>query len=92
MKAILFTYTTEGLNKTEASKISKEITGYKDNSNKGNYEYKREGLIQNCNGIIISKSTFIIPSNYEKELNRLKKKGLKVKKWEINVPKSYFTG
>ena len=72
MKAILFTYTTEGLSKTEASKISKEITGYKDNSNKGKYNYKREGIIQDCNGIVVSKSTFIIPATQEKMINKLK--------------------
>lgn len=90
MKAILFSYSTKGLSKTEASKISKKIKGYEDKSNQSKYNYKREGLIQSNNGIIVSKSTFIILEKNTNILNQIKTKDLKIKKWKINMPQSYF--
>jgi len=90
MKAILFSYSTKGLSKNDASKISKKLMGYNDKSNKGRYNYQREGLIQSNKGLIISKSTFIIPEKKESILNKIKIKGLKINKWKINLPKSYF--
>ena len=90
MKAILFSYSTKGLSKNEASKISKKLMGYKDKSNRGRYNYLRKGLIQSNGGLIISKSTFIIPEKKENILNEIKRKGLKINKWKINLSNFYF--
>ena len=90
MKAILFSYSTKGLSKSEGSKISKKLIGYKDKSNQGKYNYQRKGLIQLNKGIIISKSTFIIPEKKESILGKIKVKGLKINKWKINIHDSYF--
>jgi hypothetical protein len=90
MKAVLFTYRTKNFSKSESSKISKKIRGYSDKSNQSKYNYQREGIINRCGGVIVSKSTFIIPKKHEKEINKLEKRGLKISRWEIDLPKSYF--
>ena len=90
MKSILFSYSTKGLTKNVSSKISKKLIGYNDKSNKGEYNYQRMGLIQLNGGLIISKSTFIIPKKKESILDEIKVKGLIINKWEIDLPKSYF--
>ena len=63
MKAALITYSAKGLNKTEASKLSKKLLGYVDKSNKAQYTYKRKGLITAEKAIIIAKSVFIVPKS-----------------------------
>lgn len=91
MKAVLFSYKCPNKNKVDASKISKMLVGYKDSSNKGNYEYKREGIIKKNKGIIVSKSTFIIPkANSDKIVKEIRKKGASVSVWEIDLPKKYL--
>ena len=91
MKAILISYTTKGLSKTESSKLSKGLVGYTDRSNRGNYTYKRKGLIVSIGGIIISRSTFIVPKNKAKEImSHIKKRDGSVSYWEINIPRKYF--
>ena len=91
MEAILFSYDTRGLSKTEASKISKELKGYNDKSNKGKYNYNREGLIRKNNGFIVSKSTFIIPEKNSDFIEKLRKKGLNIKKWKIDIKRNHFS-
>ncbi len=90
MKAVLFTYQTKNLTKNEASKISKLIKGYNDKSNQGKYSYHRKGLVKSNNGIIVSKSTFIMPQKHEKKIDNFDKKGIIIKKWNIDIPKKYF--
>lgn len=91
MKAILISYTTKGLSKTESSKLSKGLVGYTDKSNKGNYTYKRKGLIASMGGIIISRSTFAVPENKAKEIiTYIKKRHGNISSWEINIPRKYF--
>jgi len=90
MKAILFTYKTNNISKNESSKISKKIKGYEDKSNQSKYNYHRKGLVESNGGIVVSKSTFIIPQKAEKQLDFLRKKGITLKKWKIDIPKSSF--
>lgn len=91
MKAVLMSYRTEGLSKTDSSKISKRLVGYTDKSNKSNYTYKRKGLIEEAKGIIISKSTFIIPCEKAREITEYinSKNGL-VSLWSIEISNRYF--
>ena len=91
MDAVLISYSTQGLSKTEASKISKSLKGYTDKSNKGAYIYEREGLISSLRGIVISRSTFIVPKNDAKQVIEYitSKKGV-ISSWNINIPKKYF--
>ena len=91
MKAILITYSAKDLSKSESSKLSKALIGYIDKSNKARYTYKREGLIKPENGIIISKSTFIVKMEAAKELiSFIQSKKGKVTYWEIDISKKYF--
>lgn len=91
MKAVLMSYKTEGLSKTESSKLSKRLVGYTDRSNKSKYTYERKGLIRKAKGLIISKSTFIIPYNKAEEIREYinSKQGL-VSLWNIEIPSRYF--
>lgn len=91
MKATLISYSAKGLSKTESSKLSKKLAGYKDSSNKGKYSYKREGEIKLSKGIIISKSTFIVPKiEANKILSILKQKNVQVNTWDIDIVEKYF--
>jgi len=91
MKATLIMYSAKGLNKTEASKLSKKLIGYLDKSNKANYTYKRKGIITSTNNIIIAKSVFIIPKNKSKEIiKEIKACKAKVISWNIEISKKYF--
>ena len=79
------------MSKTESSKISKILTGYKDSSNNCKYSYDREGIVHSNGGIIISKSTFMVPkSKFEEISKKIRKKGIKITTWEVDLPKKHF--
>lgn len=91
MKATIITYTAKGLSKTESSKLSKKLIGYKDKSNKAQYTYKRKGLITSTKHIIITKSAFIIPKKESKKIiSSIEKNRGKVQSWDIDIPKKHF--
>lgn len=91
MNAVLISYSTKGLSKTESSKISKRLIGYIDKSNKGGYTYVRKGLISSLGGIVIARSTFIIPQEKIKEiLSFISSKKLSINSWNIEIPRKYF--
>ena len=76
MEATLISYRAKDLSKTEASKLSKGLLGYKDKSNRGRYTYNRMGLIKTIKCIIVSKSTFIVPRKIPKISFRTLKRGM----------------
>lgn len=91
MDAVLISYSTKRLSKTESSKISKGLIGYTDKSNKGNYIYERKGLILSLGGIVISRSTFIIPKQNAKQvIGYITSKNGNISSWNINIPKRYL--
>jgi len=91
MKAVLITYSAKGLDKTEASKLSKILIGYTDRSNKSKYIYQRKGLLKPENSIIISKSTFIVKKQLLKEIiSFILTKKAKVNFWNIEISEKYF--
>jgi len=91
MKAVLITYKAGELNKTAASKLSKAIFGYKDQSNKSQYTYTRKGIVTTGKNLIISPSTFIVPkSRAEEILTQIHNKGGKATSWEIEINKAYL--
>ena len=86
MKAIIITYTTESIDNTQKSIISKKINGYTDKSNKGQYEYKRKGLLTKIPHIKITKKTYLIKeTDYQKIKKELKKLKVNTKTWNINI-------
>lgn len=88
MKAIVLTYSTNGLNSNEVSKISKKLHGYIDKSNRSLYIYKRKGILQNIEHIRVDKKTYIIPEDDYKTLAKtLRDMGTKVRSWKIDVEK-----
>jgi len=84
MKAKLVSYRTEGLNISERSKLSKKLYGYIDKSHYGEYEYKRNGLLDKTKHIKVYKNTFIVPVEewpiIEQELQKRK---ATVSTWDI---------
>ena len=91
MEATLISYRAKDLSKTEASKLSKGLLGYKDKSNRGRYTYNRMGLIKTIKCIIVSKSTFIVPRKNTKDiLSYIKTRNGNVSSWDIIIPDKYF--
>lgn len=91
MKATLIMYSALGLNKTEASKLSKKLIGYRDQSNKAQYTYERKGLVTGIHHIIVTKSTFIVPKKESKEIiSQIEKNGGKIQSWDIDISNKFF--
>ena len=88
MKAKLVTYTTERLNKSEKSKLSKKLFGYTDKSYHGKYTYKRKGLLEGTKYVKVYKNTFIIALEDWRPLREeLKKRKATVRVWDITIEK-----
>jgi hypothetical protein len=86
MKAIIITYTTENMNNTQKSIISKTINGYTDKSNQSKYTYQRKGLFQKIPHTKITDKTYIITENdYKKIQKTLKNLQINIKTWKINI-------
>jgi len=86
MEAKLVSYTTEKLNHSEKSILSKRLYGYIDKSNSSRYTYKREGLLDSKSHIKISKNTFIISlSDWPPIKDELENKKANIKEWDIII-------
>jgi len=86
MHAKLVTYTTERLNKSEKSILSKKMYGYTDKSNKSRYTYAREGILNNTKYLKVCNNTFIIdPQDWPRTRKELKKRKTTVKEWDISI-------
>lgn len=86
MKAKLFTYSTEKLDPTERSILSKRINGYLDKSNKARYTYKRQGIVEKVPHIKITNKTFIIRNRDFSLINKeIRKYGAIVRSWDILI-------
>jgi hypothetical protein len=91
MKAVVIRYKAKGLSKTEASKLSKKLFGYKDKSNKGEYFYERTGLVTEQPHIKFAKGVFAIPKEKaQKIINSIKKMKAKLDIWEADIKSAYF--
>lgn len=86
MHTKLITYTTEMLNKSEKSILSKRMYGYIDKSNKSRYTYIRKGILNDTKHIKICNNTFIIKTkDWPKIKKELRKRKVTVKKWDIDL-------
>ncbi len=86
MNAKLVTYTTEKLNKSKKSILSKRLYGYLDKSNKCKYTYKRKGLLDNKKHLKICNNTFVIgPNDWIPVKKELRKRKATVKVWDITI-------
>ena len=88
MKAKIFTYSTERLNSTQKSILSKRINGYIDKSNGSRYTYKRKGIFGKLPHIKITKKAFIIREQDFLHISKiLKRYGATLKSWDIDIKK-----
>jgi len=86
MHAKLVTYTTEKLNKSEKSILSKRMYGYMDKSNKSRYTYARKGILDGAKYFKICNNTFIIDHKcWPKVRKEIKKRKATIKEWNINI-------
>ena len=86
MEAKLITYSTDNLNSSQRSILSKRINGYLDKSNKAKYNYKRKGIISNLPHIKVAHKTFIIrKKDFPFVGKEIRKYGAKINSWDINV-------
>ncbi|MCD6371557.1 MAG: hypothetical protein J7L39_02455 [Candidatus Aenigmarchaeota archaeon] len=86
MKAKLVTYSTENLNPTQRSILSKRVNGYLDKSNNGRYKYKREGILSKIPHIKVTHKTFIVrKKDFNLVSKEIRKYGAKIKVWDIEV-------
>jgi len=70
MDLTLVKYNTKHLNNKEKTNFSREIFGYEDKSNKGQYTYKRKGSLTEHIHDKIGKSAFLIETKNEKKVIR----------------------
>ena len=70
MDLTLVKYNTKHLTKKEKTNFSREIFGYHDRSNKGQYKYKRKGSLTNYIYDKVGKSAFLIETKNEKKVIR----------------------
>jgi len=76
MDLTLVKYNTKHLNNKKKTKFSREIFGYEDKSNKGQYTYRRKGKLTDHIYDKIGKSAFLIETKHEdriiKEMHKYK--------------------
>lgn len=86
MNAKLVTYTTEKLNKSEKSILSKRLHGYTDKSNNSQYTYKRKGFLDQVKHIKVCNNTFIIgEKDFEPIKDELRKRKATIKEWDVTL-------
>ena len=86
MEAILICYTLEKITQTQRTALNRVINGYKDFSNKGNYSYKRKGILQEIPNIKPHNSVIIVRKrDKDKILDILKKFHATIKKFNITI-------
>ena len=88
MKAKLVTYTTKGLTGSQKSILSKKMFGYTDKSNKSQYTYHRNGVLEEYEFVKVCNNTFIISIDGWNEVkNVLDEKNAVVTVWDIDIEK-----
>lgn len=68
MNLTLIKYNTKHLTKKEKTEFSRELFGYEDKSNKGQYTYKREGSLSKYIYDKVGKSVLLIETKNEKKV------------------------
>lgn len=83
---MLICYSLGNANDQARSSLKRELLGYTDKSNNGQYQYEREGLLKGIPHIKPAKGVIIVK---DKDCNKvkklLKKYGAKLKLFEINI-------
>jgi hypothetical protein len=86
MKAKIITYETKQMTNSQKSIISKRLFGYTDRTKGSKYKYKRKGILEGIQNIIITKKTFIVKTKDARKIEYLiKELGAKSKSWIIDI-------
>ncbi|MFW5891132.1 MAG: hypothetical protein ACOCUI_02835 [bacterium] len=76
---------------SERVKIQNSLYGYTDHSNKGNYKYKRKGIMEKYPFLKLSRGGLIVRDKDKREIvSLLEKNNAKVKLIPINILSSYL--
>ena len=74
MKGRLICYTLKNSSPNERVKFKKELSGYKDHSNRGQYNYSRKGLLSKVPHLRPIRSVIIIGERDKNKIKRLLEK------------------
>ena len=91
MKAKLICYTLKNADHATRSSFKREFIGYQDKSNKGKYNYKRKGLIDNIPNIRPARGVIIVKEYDEPKIKKvLKRYKAKINSLSININSKEF--
>ena len=74
MKAVIISYTLKKLDPKQRIAIHRSLYSYIDHSNKGEYQYKRKGLIESFPSLKINRGVVIVPEKHKKGVMDVLKK------------------
>lgn len=91
MKAVLLCYTLKKTTPTKRTAVKRQLAGYKDYSNRGQYTYQRKGLLANIPHIKPTRSALIIKKEDEPKIKKmLQKFNVGIKAYDIQINKAGF--
>ncbi len=92
MKAKLICYTLEKADHQKRSKFKRELIGYTDKSNKGEYKYERKGLLSTIPHNKPIRSVIIVENkNAQKIIDFLRKYQAQIKTYDTIINKTELT-
>ena len=91
MKALLLCYTLKKATPTQRTALQRELFGYKDYSNKGQYTYQRNGKLAGISYIRPTKSDIIIKEEDEPKVRKvLHQFNISLKTYKIQINQAEF--
>lgn len=89
MKAKLIIYELSNLDQYHKVLLNRELFGYLDNSNKGTYQYKREGILDRIPHFRLPKGAIIVKGkDRNKILVALRRHKAKYKSFDVSIKQS----
>lgn len=86
MEAKIICYTLKKANDKIRSKFKRDFFGYEDKSNRGKYNYKRDGLVNQILNLRPVRSTIIVQNkDVNKVIKLLKKYNAEIKAYDIII-------
>ena len=73
-KVSIIKYNLKGIPTNRKTLLHRALYGYADHSNKGNYEYKRKGMLENFEYKKISNGVILLETKYVQQLRPIFKK------------------
>lgn len=91
MKALLVCYTLKKATPTKRTALKRELFGYKDYSNRGQYAYQRNGKLANIIHIRPTKSAIIVKEEDEPKVKKvLQQFDINLKVYKIQISPEEF--